>query len=152
MTSITPCLWFDGNGLEAAEFYVSLFPDSSIDSVSPGPDGSPLLVSFTLMGGPFQALNGGPMFQFTEAVSLVVPCESQAEVDRYWAALTEGGEESMCGWLKDRFGVSWQIVPTVLGEILGDPDPERAARATEAMLKMRRLDIAALRAAANGTM
>jgi predicted 3-demethylubiquinone-9 3-methyltransferase (glyoxalase superfamily) len=107
------------------------------------------MVNFTLMGRPFQALNGGPQFTFTEAVSLVVPCDGQAEVDHYWAALTEGGEEGQCGWLKDRFGVSWQIVPTELGEILGDPDPERAARATEAMLQMRRLDLAAMREAAD---
>ncbi len=150
MTTITPCLWFDGNGLEAAEFYVSLFPDSRIDDVSPGPDGSPLMINFTLMGRPFQALNGGPHFTFNEAVSLVIPCDGQADVDRYWAALTEGGEESMCGWLKDRFGLSWQVVPSELGDILGDADPERAARATEAMLQMRKLDLEALRAAADG--
>ncbi len=150
MTAITPCLWFDGNGLEAAEYYVSLFPDSRIDGVSPGPDGSPLVVQFTLMGRPFQALNGGPQFTFTEAASMVVPCDGQVEVDHYWAALTEGGEESMCGWLKDRFGLSWQIVPNQLGEILGDPDPGRAARALEAMLQMHKLDLAAMRAAADG--
>ena len=149
MAAITPCLWFDGNGLEAAEFYVSLFPDSSIDGVSPGPDGSPLMVSFTLMGRPFQALNGGPRFSFTEAVSLVVPCDGQAEVVHYWAALVEGGEESMCGWLKDRFGLSWQVVPNQLGEVLGDPDPERAGRAVEAMMQMRKLDLDAMRAAAD---
>ena len=150
MTTITPCLWFDGNGLEAAEFYVSLFPNSRIDDVSPGPDGSPLMISFTLMGRPFQALNGGPHFTFSEAVSLVIPCEGQSDVDHYWAALTEGGEESMCGWLKDRFGLSWQVVPGELGDILGDADPERAARATAAMLQMRKLDLEALRAAADG--
>ncbi|MEZ5279061.1 MAG: VOC family protein [Acidimicrobiales bacterium] len=150
MSTISPCLWFDGNGLEAAEFYVSLFPESKVDYVSPGPDGSPIMVGFTMMGRPFQALNGGPQFQFNEAVSLVVPCETQAEVDHYWAALTDGGEESMCGWLKDRFGLSWQIVPTQLGEILGDPDPQRAGRATRAMLQMQKLDVAALRAAADG--
>ncbi|MEZ5246106.1 MAG: VOC family protein [Acidimicrobiales bacterium] len=150
-TQISTCLWFDGNGLEAAEFYVSLFADSRIDNVSPGPDGAPLMIHFTLLGRPFQALNGGPQFPFTEAVSLVVPCGGQAEVDHYWDALTEGGEESMCGWLKDRFGLSWQIVPDELGEILGDPDPERAARAMEAMLQMRKLDVAAMRAAADGT-
>ena len=149
MTTITPCLWFDGDGLEAAEFYVSLFPDSRIDDVSPAPDGSPLIISFTLMGRPFQALNGGPQFTFTEAVSLVIPCDGQVEVDRYWSALTQGGEESMCGWLKDRFGLSWQVVPDQLSEILGDPDPDRAARATQAMLQMRKLDIDALRAAAD---
>ena len=147
--TITPCLWFDGNGLEAAEFYASLFPDSSIEGVSPGPDGSPLMVSFTLMGRPFQALNGGPQFRFTEAVSLVVPCDGQAEVDHYWAALVEGGEESMCGWLKDRFGVSWQVVPNQLGDLIGDPDPERAGRAVEAMMGMHKLDLAAMRAAAD---
>ena len=149
MTTITPCLWFDGNGLEAAEFYVSLFPDSRIHHVSPGPGGSPLMIEFTLMGRPFQALNGGPHFTFNEAVSLVIPCDGQADVDRYWAALTEGGEESMCGWLKDRFGLSWQVVPNELGDILGDADPERAARATQAMLQMRKLDLEALRAAAD---
>lgn len=149
MTTITPCLWFDGNGLEAAEFYVSLFADSRIDGVSPGPDG-PMMVQFTLMGRPFQALNGGPQYRFNEAVSLVVPCEGQADVDHYWAALTDGGEEGQCGWLKDRYGVSWQIVPNQLGEVLGDPDPERAARALEAMLQMRKLDLDAMRAAADG--
>lgn len=150
MSTISPCLWFDGTGLEAAEFYVSLFPDSKVDDVSPGPDGSPLMVSFTLMGRPFQALNGGPQFRFTEAVSMVVQCQDQSEVDHYWdALLVDGGEESMCGWLKDRFGLSWQIVPAELGEILGDPDLERAGRATEAMLGMRKLDVAALRAAAD---
>ena len=149
MDTITPCLWFDGDGLEAAEFYVSLFPDSRIDDVSPAPDGSPLIISFTLMGRPFQALNGGPQFTFTEAVSLVIPCDGQVEVDRYWSALTQGGEESMCGWLKDRFGLSWQVVPDQLSEILGDPDPDRAARATQAMLQVRKLDIDALRAAAD---
>lgn len=150
MATITPCLWFDGNGLEAAEFYVGLFSDSRIDHVSPGPDGSPMMISFTLMGRPFQALNGGPQFSFTEAISLVVPCDGQDEVDHYWAALTEGGEESMCGWLKDRFGLSWQVVPTQLGEILGDPDPERSGRAVGALMQMRKLDLGALRAAADG--
>ncbi len=149
MSTITPCLWFDGNGLDAAEFYVSLFPDSRIDGVAPGPDGSPLMVSFTLMGRPYQALNGGPHFSFNEAVSLAIPCDGQAEVDHYWAALTEGGEESMCGWLKDRFGLSWQVVPNELGEILGDADPERSGRAMQAMLQMRKLDVAAMRAAAD---
>lgn len=149
MSTIATCLWFNTNGLEAAEFYVSLFPDSQIDNVSPGPDGSPMMINFTLMGRPFQALNGGPQFAFTEAVSLVVPCDGQAEVDNYWAALTDGGEESMCGWLKDRFGLSWQVVPTQLGDIFGDPDPERAGRAMEAMMGMRKLDLAGLRAAAD---
>ncbi len=149
MTTIAPCLWFDGNGLEAADFYVSLFPDSRIDGVSPGPDGSALMISFTLMGRPFQALNGGPQFAFTEAVSLVVPCDGQSEVDHYWAELSDGGEEGRCGWLKDRYGLSWQVVPSQLGEILGDPDPGRAGRATEAMLQMGKLDLDAMRAAAD---
>lgn len=147
---ITPCLWFDGNGVEAAEFYVSLFGDSRIDAVKPGPDGAPLMVDFTLGGRTFQALNGGPQFRFNEAISLSVACKDQAEIDHYWSALTAGGgEESVCGWLKDRFGLSWQIVPQELDEILGDPDPVRVAAASEALLQMRCLDIAALRAAAD---
>lgn len=150
MTTITPCLWFNGNGLDAAEFYVSLFPESHIDSVSPGPDGSPLMITFTIMGRPIQALNGGPQFTFTEAVSLVVPCDGQAEVDHYWDALIEGGEEGMCGWLKDRFGLSWQVVPNQLGDVLGDPDPERSARAVQAMMQMHKLDLDAMRRAADG--
>ncbi len=150
MTTISPCLWFDGNGLEAAEFYVSVFPESHIDSGTEASDHPPVLVNFTLMGRPFQALNGGPHFSFNEAISLSVPCDGQAQVDHYWAVLSEGGEESQCGWLKDRFGLSWQIVPNELGDILGDPDPERAARATAAMMQMKKLDIAVLRAAADG--
>ncbi len=149
MTTLSTCLWFDGNGLEAAEFYTSLLPASQIDNVMAGPDGLPLMVNFTLMGASMQALNGGPHFTLNEAVSLVVPCDGQDEVDHYWNALTEGGEESRCGWLKDRFGLSWQIVPKQLGEILGDPDPERAGRATEAMMGMQKIDIAGLRAAAD---
>jgi predicted 3-demethylubiquinone-9 3-methyltransferase (glyoxalase superfamily) len=155
MAKITPCLWFDGKAEEAAELYVSLLPDSRIDSVmrSPadtpsGPAGMPLLVEFTLAGQQFQGLNGGPDFQFSEAVSFVIDCEDQAEVDRLWEALTAGGgEPSMCGWLKDRFGVSWQIVPRELNELMQDPDPERARRATEAMLQMRKIDVAELRRA-----
>jgi predicted 3-demethylubiquinone-9 3-methyltransferase (glyoxalase superfamily) len=155
MAKITPCLWFDGKAEEAAELYVSLLPDSRIDSVmrSPadtpsGPAGMPLLVEFTLAGQQFQGLNGGPEFQFNEAVSFVIDCEDQAEVDRLWEALTAGGgEPSMCGWLKDRFGVSWQIVPRELNELMQDPDPERARRATEAMLQMRKIDVAELRRA-----
>lgn len=150
--AIAPCLWFDGNGLEAAEFYVSLFNDSAITNVQRLPDGSPLLVDFTLRGRPFQALNGGPQFHFTEAISLSIPCESQAQADDLWATLTaDGGEESRCGWLKDRFGVSWQVIPPGLGEALFNEDPERAARAQAAMLEMNRLDVAAIRAAADGT-
>jgi predicted 3-demethylubiquinone-9 3-methyltransferase (glyoxalase superfamily) len=152
MAKITPCLWFDGRAQEAAELYVSLLPDSRIDSVmhSPadtpsGPAGMPLLVEFTLAGQEFQGLNGGPDFQFNEAVSFVIDCEDQAEVDRLWEALTaDGGEPSMCGWLKDRFGVSWQIVPRRLNELMADPNPDRARRATEAMLQMRKIDVAEL--------
>jgi predicted 3-demethylubiquinone-9 3-methyltransferase (glyoxalase superfamily) len=155
MAKITPCLWFDGQAEEAAELYVSLLPDSQIDNVmrSPadtpsGPAGMPLLVEFTLAGQHFQGLNGGPEFKFNEAVSFVIECEDQAEVDRLWEALTAGGgEPSMCGWLKDRFGVSWQIVPRELNELMQDPDPQRARRATEAMLQMRKIDVAELRRA-----
>lgn len=150
MATITPCLWFDGDGLDAAEFYVALFPDSRIDGVGPGPDGTPLMISFTLMGRPFQALNGGPQYAFTEAVSLVVPCEGQAEVDHYWAALSAGGEEGRCGWLTDRFGLAWQVVPRQLGGILGDPDPRRASLAAEAMLAMTKIDLGVLAEAAAG--
>lgn len=157
MQKITPWLWFDTQAEEAATFYTSVFPNSRVLEVSrygeagPRPAGEVMTVSFELDGEQFAALNGGPEFTFSEAVSFQVACESQEEVDRYWAVLTaDGGQESQCGWLKDKFGVSWQIVPTSLGEILGDPDPERARRATEAMLKMSRLDIAALRRAADG--
>jgi predicted 3-demethylubiquinone-9 3-methyltransferase (glyoxalase superfamily) len=147
---LTPCIWFDGNGLDAAHFYASIFPDSSVDTVPASPDETPIVVAFTLGGRPFQAINGGPQFTPTEAISFVVPVDGQAEVDHYWDALLDGGgEESMCGWLRDRFGVSWQIVPHQLGELLGDPDPGRAQRATEAMLGMRKLDLAAMRAAAD---
>jgi predicted 3-demethylubiquinone-9 3-methyltransferase (glyoxalase superfamily) len=152
MAKITPCLWYDGRAQEAAEFYVTLLPESHVDKVwlSPadtpsGPEGMVLLVDFTLAGHQFQALNGGPDFHFNEAVSFVIDCEDQAEVDRLWEALTaDGGEPSVCGWLKDRFGVSWQIVPRRLNELMADPDPDRARRATEAMLQMRKIDVAEL--------
>ena len=149
MDSIKPCLWFDGAALAAAEFYVSVFPESRITEVSRLADGSVLLVSFELNGRPFQALNGGPQFAFTEAISLSIPCATQDKSDHYWDVLTADGAESQCGWLKDRYGVSWQVVPDGLGELLGDPDPERAARALQAMLGMKRLDLAAMRAAAD---
>lgn len=150
-----PCLWFDGAAEEAAEFYASLLPDSSVDRVwrSPadtpsGPAGMVLTVDFTLAGQRFQALNGGPDFRFSEAVSFVIECEDQAEVDRLWDALTtDGGEPGPCGWLKDRFGLSWQIVPKALDEMLSAPDGEAARRAMEAMLEMGKLDVAALRRA-----
>jgi predicted 3-demethylubiquinone-9 3-methyltransferase (glyoxalase superfamily) len=152
-----PCLWFNGKAEEAATFYASLLPDSSIDTVwrSPadtpsGPAGMVLTVDFTLGGQHFQGLNGGPDFTFNEAVSFVIECEDQAEVDRLWDALTaNGGEPGPCGWLKDRFGLSWQIVPRQLNELVGDPDPERARRAMEAMLKMGKIDVAELQRAAD---
>lgn len=155
MSGITPCLWFDGRAEEAAQFYVSLFPDSRIDSVSRAPadnpstaEGAVLLVQFTLEGRPFTALNGGPAFPFTEAVSLQVDCADQAETDRYWEALVEGGgEHSMCGWLKDRFGLSWQVIPRAMEAYLGGPDPDGARRAMEALLQMRKLDVDAMRRA-----
>ncbi|CAJ61014.1 MULTISPECIES: VOC family protein [Frankia] len=156
MSSITPCLWFDDQGEQAAEFYTSIFPNSKITNIArygPGgmrPEGTAMTVQFELDGREYVALNGGPAFTFTEAISLQVFCGSQAEVDEYWARLTDGGEESQCGWLKDRYGLSWQIVPTALGELLGDPDPDRARRATEAMLRMKKIDIAELRRAAEG--
>ncbi len=155
MQKITPCLWFDTQAEEAASFYVSLFKDSRIVEVSrygdggPMPEGTALMVVFELDGHQYQGLNGGPAHPQTEAFSLSVSCADQAEVDYFWDALTgEGGEESMCGWVKDRFGVSWQIVPTRLGELMSDPDPQRAGRAMQAMLQMRKLDIAALEKAA----
>jgi predicted 3-demethylubiquinone-9 3-methyltransferase (glyoxalase superfamily) len=158
MSKITPCLWFDGNAEEAANFYVSLLPESRVDSVSRSladnpstPAGAVLLVNFTIAGQRFTGLNGGPQFPFTEAISFVIDCEGQPEVDRLWAALTErGGTPGQCGWLKDRYGVSWQIIPRQLGEILGDPDTVRAGRAMEAMLKMSKIDVAALRRAFEG--
>lgn len=156
MPQITPCLWFDSEGLDAAQFYTSIFPNSEIRAVShytdagPGAAGSVMTVDFVLDGTPFQALNGGPIFQFSEAISFSISCKDQAEADYYWDKLTAGGEESQCGWLKDRFGVSWQIVPTEFEEIMSDPDPERVKRAMQAMFGMKKLDVAALRAAADG--
>ena len=154
---ITTCLWFDTEGEEAAQFYCSLFPSSRIVGVShygeagPRPAGTVLTVDFELDGRPYVALNGGPDNPFTEAVSFQISCADQDEVDRYWTALTaDGGEEGPCGWVKDRFGLSWQVVPTAMPELLSDPDPERANRAMAAMLQMKKLDIATLRAAADG--
>ena len=143
---ISTCLWFDNQGAEAAEFYTSVFDNSRIISATP------ITVEFQLEGRDFLALNGGPEFNFTEAVSLVVDCSSQDEVDRYWEALTaDGGEESRCGWLKDKYGLSWQIVPSVLSELLTGPDADGAQRTTEAMLRMRKLDIAELERAYRGS-
>src|SRR3954449_8927728 len=154
MKGITSCLWFDTEGEEAAKFYTSLFPNSRIrdiaryGSAGPRPEGTVMTVTFELDGREFVALNGGPDFTFNEAISFQVGCESQEEVDRYWSALSEGGEEGPCGWLKDRFGVSWQIVPTRLPELLGNPDPATAQRVMAAMLKMGKIEIAELEAAA----
>ncbi len=158
MPKITPNLWFDGNAEEAAQFYVSLLPDSRIENVwrSPAdnpstPAGAVLLVDFTVAGQRFTAINGGPQFSFTEAVSFVIDCEDQAEVDRLWDALTaDGGEPGRCGWLKDRFGMSWQVVPRELGELLGSPQREGAGRAMEAMLRMDKIDVGELRRAFAG--
>ena len=158
MQKITPFLWFDhGQAEAAANLYVSLFDDSEVLEVSrfpadtpSAPEGDVMTVSFRLAGQDYTALNGGPEFPFTEAISLAVSCADQAEVDRLWDALiADGGEPSQCGWLKDRFGLSWQIVPDRLNELMADPDPERARRATEAMLTMGKLDVAALEAAAD---
>jgi predicted 3-demethylubiquinone-9 3-methyltransferase (glyoxalase superfamily) len=156
MQKITTCLWFDDQAEEAAEFYTSLFPDSRIVQVSrygqagPGRAGTAMMVKFELAGQEFLALNGGPQFRFTEAISLFVDCASQQEVDELWAKLTDGGEESQCGWLKDRYGLSWQIIPTELPALLTDADPGRAQRAMQAMLGMRKIDIAGLQRAADG--
>ncbi|MCA9052755.1 MAG: VOC family protein [Planctomycetaceae bacterium] len=144
---VTTCLWFNATALDAATFYTSLFPVSSIDSVTPGPTGDPLAVSFRLAGTPFLALNGGPAFQLTEAVSLSVNCKDQLEVDLLWATLTEGGEESRCGWLKDRFGLSWQIVPEVLPQLLSDP--HRGAAVMQTLLQMSKIEIETLQAASD---
>ena len=156
MPRIVPNLWFDDQGLEAAEFYVSVFPHSKVTTVTrygeagPGPAGEVLTVDFELDGQKITAINGGPMFTFDEAVSLLIECADQEELDYYWAKLTDGGEESMCGWLKDRYGLSWQVVPAGWEALLNDPDPERSNRAVTAMLGMTKLDIAALQAAADG--
>ena len=156
MKKIVPCLWFDTEGEAAAELYTSVFPNSKILDIAhygeagPRPAGTVMTVSFELNGEEFLALNGGPEFTFSEAVSFQVMCEDQDEVDLFWSKLGEGGEHGPCGWLKDRFGLSWQIVPTRLGELLGDPDPARAQRAMTAMLGMKKLDIAELEQAADG--
>lgn len=156
MPRITPNLWFDTQGEEAAKFYVSIFPTSEITDVTryteagPGPAGSVLTVDFTLDGQPFTAINGGPHFRFTEAISLLITCADQEEIDYYWDRLTIGGEESQCGWLKDKYGLSWQVVPEGMNEVLNDPDPTRGQRAMEAVLGMKKLDVAAIFAAAEG--
>jgi predicted 3-demethylubiquinone-9 3-methyltransferase (glyoxalase superfamily) len=155
MTTITPCLWFDGNAEEAARFYASLLPDSSVDKVHRAPGDYPsgkagdvLTVEFTLMGRPFVGLNGGPQFAFNEAVSFQIPVNTQAEVDRLSDALSAVPQAEQCGWVKDRFGLSWQIVPALLMRLIADADPVRAKRAFEAMMKMKRIDIAILESVA----
>jgi len=150
---ITPFLWFDDNAEDAVNFYTSIFKDSKIENISrygdegPGPAGSVMMANFKLNGQDFMVLNGGPEFTFSEAISFFVSCETQAEVDYYWDRLSEGGETQQCGWLKDKFGLSWQIVPTALGELMGDKDPEKAGRVMQAMLKMVKIDIAGLQQA-----
>jgi predicted 3-demethylubiquinone-9 3-methyltransferase (glyoxalase superfamily) len=151
MPDMKPCLWFHTEAEEAANFYLSIFPNSSINNVMRGGPGSPAIaVDFVLDGKPFLALNGRREQGFTDACSFVVTCETQEDIDHYWNALTRGGEESQCGWLKDRYGVSWQIVPRAMDALLGGPDPTAAGRAMQAMLGMRKLDIAALERARKG--
>ncbi len=155
MPRITPNLWFDTEAQEAAEFYVSVFPNSKITNVThytdagPGPAGSVLTVDFVLDGQEYTAINGGPQFTFDEAISLLINCADQEEVDYYWEKLSEGGEEGPCGWLKDRYGLSWQVCPTAMLDLLNDPDRARVDRAMAAMFQMKKLDIAALYAAAD---
>ena len=153
---LTTCLWFDGQAEVAANTYTSIFTDSKLGRVSryteagPGPAGTVMAVEFELNGQKFVALNGGPQFTFDEAISFQIPCADQDEVDYYWNTLTEGGQEVACGWLKDKYGLSWQVIPTVLIDLISDPDPEKAKRTTEAMLAMTKLDIAALQNAHAG--
>jgi predicted 3-demethylubiquinone-9 3-methyltransferase (glyoxalase superfamily) len=153
---ITTFLWFNNNAEEAMNFYVSIFKNSKILNVSrygeggPGPKDTVMSGNFQLEGQQFMVLNGGPQFPFTEAISLFVNCENQQEVDELWEKLTEGGEESQCGWLKDKYGLSWQIIPTALGELLSGKEPEKSARAMQAMLRMRKIDVKALQEAYNG--
>jgi predicted 3-demethylubiquinone-9 3-methyltransferase (glyoxalase superfamily) len=157
MPQITPNLWFDTESQEAAEFYTSVFPNSEITNISyygeagPREAGTVLTVDFVLDGQRFTAINGGPQFTFSEAISLLITCSDQKEIDYYWTELTaEGGEESQCGWLRDRYGLSWQVIPAGMEALLGDPDKARGQRAMEAMLGMKKLDLAALQAAADG--
>jgi predicted 3-demethylubiquinone-9 3-methyltransferase (glyoxalase superfamily) len=153
MQKITTFLWFDDQAEEAAKFYTSIFKNAKIGTVSrygdgaPRPKGTAMVVTFQLAGQEFMALNGGPLFKFTEAISLLVSCETQEEVDEYWEKLTAGGQESQCGWLKDKYGLSWQIVPTALGKLLSDPDPEKSQRVMKAMLQMKKIDVKRLQQA-----
>ncbi|HEX9233147.1 MAG TPA: VOC family protein [Candidatus Acidoferrum sp.] len=155
MQKISPFLWFDSNAEEAANFYVAIFKDSKVLKIArygeagPGPAGSVMVVNFQIEGQDFIALNGGPLFKFTEAISFVINCQTQEEVDHYWNKLTAGGgQESQCGWLKDKYGLSWQVTPTILGELLADKDQKKAQRVMQAMLQMKKIDIAALQRAA----
>ena len=156
MQKITPFLWFDGQAEEAMNHYTSIFKNSKVGNVSrygeagPGPAGSVLTASFELDGLEFTALNGGPHFKFTEAISLYVNCETQDEVDYYWEKLCEGGQPSQCGWLKDKFGLSWQIIPSALPRLLGDPDRQKASRVMQAMMQMGKIEVAKLESAAAG--
>jgi predicted 3-demethylubiquinone-9 3-methyltransferase (glyoxalase superfamily) len=156
MNEITPCLWFDNEGEEAASFYTSVFPNSKIRDVSrygegaPRPAGTVMTVSFELDGKPFVALNGGPEFTFNEAISFQVSCKDQEELDTYWSKLSGGGEEGPCGWLKDKYGVSWQVIPAALPELLGNPDPENAQAVMRALLSMKKIEIDELERAASG--
>jgi predicted 3-demethylubiquinone-9 3-methyltransferase (glyoxalase superfamily) len=153
MQKITPFLWFDHQAEEAAGFYASIFPNSKIVKIvrygkaGPGPPGSAMTVEFQLEGQTFVALNGGPHFKFTEAISFVVNCQTQDEVDAYWEKLSAGGGDAQCGWLKDKFGLSWQIVPTVLSQLLSDPDPQKSQRVMKVLMTMKKLDIRALKQA-----
>jgi predicted 3-demethylubiquinone-9 3-methyltransferase (glyoxalase superfamily) len=157
MQKITPFLWFDNQAEEAMNFYVSIFKNSKIGTVTrygdagPGPKGSVMTASFELDGQPFMTLNGGPLFKFTEAISLFVTCDTQAEVDDLWEKLSAGGQKSRCGWLKDKYGLSWQIVPSALTRLMRDKDPEKSKRVMQAMLKMDKLDIATLERAHAGS-
>jgi len=151
MKKITPFLWFDTQAEEAMNFYVSVFKNAKVNNVSRGPDGKAFIVAFELDGQEFMALNAGPHHKFNEAISMYVDCQDQAAVDYFWNQLTaDGGEESMCGWLKDKYGLSWQIVPKQLGELMGDPDPAKAQRVTDAMLKMQKISVADLQKAYDG--
>ena len=153
---ITPHLWFDGNAEEAVNFYVSIFEFSRILNMSrygdagPGPKGSVMAISFELQGQPFAAVNGGPMFKFNEAISFLIWCDNQKEIDRLWSKLLPGGQEQACGWLKDKYGLSWQIVPTAIPKMMTDPDPTKSERVMNAFLKMKKLDIAAIERAYAG--
>lgn len=156
MQKITPFLWFDNNAEEAANFYVSIFKNSRVLNMArygdagPGPKGTVMTADFELDGQRFIALNGGPRFKFTEAISFVINCETQEEVDKFWEKLSEGGEKSQCGWVKDKFGLWWQVVPTVLGQLMGDKDPEKSKRVMEAMLQMSKIEIEPLQRAYEG--